>query len=130
MSITLTVTPNSLLSFLGFTNDQSGSTTITATTSYIFPFDEYISIWIENIGISSQDSKKCTYKIPMQPQTSNVIFWTPNKYNTQIVDNQNKQFLFEKLNISILDQYGNQLDNNGKDWSMTIETDVTGVCTR
>lgn len=66
----------------------------------------------------------------MQPQTSNVIFWTPNKYNTQIVDNQNKQFLFEKLNISVLDQYGNQLDNNGKDWSMTIETDVTGVCTR
>jgi hypothetical protein len=126
---TLTVPPQSLLSFLGFTDGQTGSSII-ATNSYIFPFDEYISIWIENIGISSHDIKKCTYKIPMQPQTSNVIFWTPNKYNTQIVDNQNKQFLFEKLNISVLDQYGNQLDNNGKDWSMTIETDVTGVCTR
>jgi hypothetical protein len=27
------------------------------------------------------------------------------------------------LNISVLDQYGNQLDNNGINWSMSIEID-------
>jgi hypothetical protein len=120
--VTLTVTPYSLLSFLGFTNGQSGST-ITATNPYIFPFDEYISIWIENFGTSSQDIKQCTYKIPMQPQRSNTIFWTTNNYNKQIVINQNRQFPLSKLNISVLDQYGNQLDNNGVNWSMSIEID-------
>jgi hypothetical protein len=122
MSITLTVPTNSLLSFLGFTNGQSG-TTVTATNSYIFPFDEYISVWIHELGISSQDIKQCTYKIPMQPQTSNVIFWTTNNYNKQIVVNQNRNFPLSKLNISVIDQYGNQLDNNGIDWSMSIEID-------
>lgn len=120
--VTLTVPPLSLLGFLGFTNGQSGST-ITATNPYIFPFDEYISIWIENFGISSQDIKQCTYKIPMQPQISNTIFWTTNNYNKQIVVNQNRQFPLSKLNISVLDQYGNQLDNNGVNWSMSIEID-------
>jgi hypothetical protein len=120
--VTLTVTPLSLLGFLGFTNGQSGST-ITSTNPYIFPFDEYISIWIENFGTSSQDIKQCTYKIPMQPQGSNTIFWTTNNYNKQIVVNQNRQFPLSKLNISVLDQYGNQLDNNGVDWSMSIEID-------
>jgi hypothetical protein len=120
--VTLTVPPLSLLGFLGFTNGQSGST-ITATNPYIFPFDEYISIWIENFGISSQDIKQCTYKIPVQPETSNVIFWNKNKYNKQIVCNQNIQFPLSKLNISVLDQYGNQLDNNGVNWSMSIEID-------
>lgn len=120
MSSTLTVAPNSLLSFLGFTNGQTGST-ITATSPYTFPFDKYISIWIENFGISSQDIKQCTYKIPIQPETSNVIFWNKNNYNNQLVLNQNRHFPLEKLNISVLDQYGNQLDNNGIDWSMSIE---------
>jgi hypothetical protein len=117
MSSTLTVPPNSLLSFLGFTNGQSGST-ITATSPYTFPFDKYLAIWIENFGISSQDIKQCTYKIPIE---SNVIFWTTNNYNKQIVVNQNRHFPLDKLNISVLDQYGNQLDNNGIDWSMSLE---------
>lgn len=121
---TLTVPPQSLLSFLGFTDGQTGSS-FSATNSYLFPFDEYISIWIENFGTSSQDITKCTYKIPIQPQTSNVIYWTTNNYNKQVVVNQNRSFPLDRLNISVLDQYGNQLDNNGKDWSMTIETDET-----
>jgi hypothetical protein len=40
-----------------------------------------------------------------------------------VVVNQNRSFPLDRLNISVLDQYGNQLDNNGKDWSMTLETD-------
>lgn len=117
---TLTVPPNSLLSFLGFTNGQSGSS-VTATNPYTFPFDNYISVWIENFGLSSQDIKQCTFKIPVQPQLSNTIYWNTYNYHRQIVVNQNKQFPFDKLNISVLDQYGNQLDNNGLDWSMSIE---------
>ena len=120
MATTLTVPPNSLLSFLGFTNGQSGYS-IMSNNSYIFPFDEYVSIWIDNLGVSSQDIKQCTYKIPVNPNTSNTIFWSTNNYNKQLVVNQNKHFPLDKLNISVIDQYGNQLDNNGIDWSMSIE---------
>jgi hypothetical protein len=120
---TLYAPSNSLLSFLGFTNGQTGSrlSTIQATNSYLFPFDEYISIWIENIGTSSLDLRQVTYKIPIQPRTSNTIFWTDNNFNKELVENRNRQFPLDKLNISVIDQYGNLIDNNGIDWSMSLE---------
>ena len=108
-------TPNSLLSLLGFTDGQSG----TATNSYTFPFDDYINIWIENVGASSQEFQQITYKIPV---TAGTIYWTNNNVNKQIVKNRTYDFPLSKLNIKVLDRFGNQLDNNGQDWSFSIRT--------
>jgi hypothetical protein len=30
-------------------------------------------------------------------------------------------FPFSKMNIYVLDRFGNQLDNNGQDWSFSIK---------
>jgi hypothetical protein len=111
----LTCPPNSLLSLLGFTDGQSG----TATNSYTFPFDDYINIWIENVGASSQEFQQITYKIPV---TAGTTYWTNNNVNKQIVKNRSYDFPLSKLNIKVLDRFGNQLDNNGQDWSFSIRT--------
>jgi hypothetical protein len=111
----LTCPPNSLLSLLGFTDGQTG----TATNSYIFPFDDYINIWIENVGASSQEFQQITYKIPV---TAGTTYWTNNDVNKQIVKNRSYDFPLSKLNIKVLDRFGNQLDNNGQDWSFSIRT--------
>ena len=115
LSLPLSVNTNSLLSLLGFVNGQSSAT---ATNPYMFPIDDYLNIWIENVGTSSQEPQQITYKIPVTPGT---IYWTNNNINKQIVKNRNYDFPFSKMNIFVLDRFGNQLDNNGQDWSFSIK---------
>jgi hypothetical protein len=115
LPLPLSVNTNSLLSLLGFVNGQSSAT---ATNPYMFPIDDYLNIWIENVGTSSQEPQQITYKIPVTPGT---IYWTNNNINKQIVKNRNYDFPFSKMNIFVLDRFGNQLDNNGQDWSFSIK---------
>ena len=113
---------NSLLNLLGFTDGQTfGGGSVTATNSFVFPFDRYVSIWVENIGTSSQEPQKITYKVPLNNTTSNIIYWARNSVNDQIVFNQNRQFPLRRFNITVYDQFGNQLNNNGVDWSFSIK---------
>jgi len=115
---TISAPPNSLLNLLGFVDGQSISASTPAQNSYVFPFDNYVNIWIENIGKSSQEPQQITYKIPIQPGTT---YWTNNNVNNQVVNNQNCVFPFSRINISVRDRFGNLLDNNGQDWSFTIK---------
>ena len=115
---TISAPPNSLLNLLGFVNQQSISASTPAQNSYVFPFDDYVNIWIENVGISSQEPQQITYKIPIQ---SGTTYWTNNNVNRQIVNNQNAVFPFSRMNISVFDKFGNLLNNNGQDWSFTIK---------
>jgi hypothetical protein len=116
---TISAPTNSLLNLLGFVDGQpiSGSTAA-AQNRYVFPFDDYVNIWIENIGPSSQEPQQITYKIPIKPGTT---YWTNNNVNDQIVINQNSEFPFSRMNISVRDRFGNPLNNNGRDWSFTIK---------
>jgi hypothetical protein len=106
-----------LASLLGWTNEDI---TGNATYRYQFPFDTYIIVYIENIGSSSQDSNKITYKIPYD-QASSTIYWSRNNQNTQKVYNAGSIYPFNRLNIKVFDRYGNPLSNNGVDWSFTLK---------
>lgn len=111
----LTVTPNSLLNLLGY---SLGNPSGTSTQSYSFPFDKYLNIWMENIGTSSNENQKITYKVPI---SSSKTFWTNNSFNKQLIFNQNSQFPLNRLNVQVLDQFGNKIDNNFLDWSFTLK---------
>jgi len=106
-----------LATLLGWTSEDI---TGDATYRYQFPFDTYIIVYIENIGSSSQDSNKITYKIPYD-QASSTIYWTRNNQNTQKVYNAGSIYPFNRLNIKVFDRYGNPLNNNGVDWSFTLK---------
>ena len=119
-TVTMNVQPLSLLSFLGFTNGQVG-TAITGTNAYIINFDTYISIWIQNIGTSSLDGQQITYKVPVTGGSGSIIQYTESSNWEQKVLVTDRSNRLDRLIITIVDRFGNIINNNGLDWSMTLE---------
>ena len=117
------VTPNSLLSFLGYnhTSTTAVAATLTGTYPYTLNWDTYINIWIENIGQSSMEPAQITFKLPLSTLTNNVLYWSVGSQNTQYMEVFNKNVRIDRLNIVVLDRFGTILNNNGLDWSMSFD---------
>lgn len=122
-ALTLNVASLSLLSFMGFTDGQTG-TFITATNSYIINFDTYINIWIENLGQSSLEPSQITFKLPLNVTSGGILQWTELSQFTQKVIVTDRGARLDRLNITVLDRYGNIINNNGIDWSFTLEIEA------
>ena len=117
---TMNVQPETLGSFLGFTDTQQG-TFITGTNSYIINFDTYVSIWIENLGTSSLEPSQITFKIPIDVGSGSILHYTELKQHEQFVPVSDMGVRVDRLNIVVLDRFGNVLNNNGLDWSFTLQ---------
>ena len=118
---TVSAPPNSLLNLLGFTDGQTFSAgKVTATNSFVFPFDRYVSIWIENIGPSSEEPQKITYKVPVNGAVGNVIYWDENSQFYQNIKVTDRNARVDRLNITVYDRFGNPMNNNGLDWSFSL----------
>jgi hypothetical protein len=117
------VTQNSLLSFLGYTQTTTTAVaaTLTGTYPYTLNWDTYIIIWIENIGQSSMEPVQITFKLPLSSLTNNVLYWSESSQNNQYMQVFNKNTRIDRLNIVFLDRFGNILNNNGIDWSMSFD---------
>jgi hypothetical protein len=117
----------SLANLLGFTATQTltGATALAGTVPVtLFNQDTYVNIWIENLGTSSQDISQTTFKVPIAlpvPQYNNVFYWAEQSQNEQLVCVTDSGARVDRLNIQVLDRYGQQLNNNGVDWSLTLE---------
>lgn len=120
---TFNVQPQTLLSFLGFSNGQSGAS-IQATYNYLVNFDTYLNIWIENLGTSSLEPRQITFKVPVGAAYGDTIQWVENAQNEQCVVVSDRGVRLDRLNIQVLDRFGNLLNNNGLDWSFTIEIEA------
>jgi hypothetical protein len=117
-------TYNSLLWFLGFrhTATQTTGTSFRATAPYTLAWDTYISVFIENVGTSSPENSQITFKIPLSTISNGGIFWTENTQNKQS-KMFNSATRLSYLNITFYDRFGNILNNNGLDWSMSLDID-------
>ena len=116
------VTPNSLLSFLGYTHlTQVSGTALTATNPYTLNWDTYINMWIENVGQSSLEPAQITFKIPLNSTTNGVAYWSEGSQNIQKICITDKSVRIDRLNIVFQDRFGNILNNNGLDWSMSFD---------
>jgi hypothetical protein len=107
---TLYITPNSPLNLLGF---NAG----TVSSDVTIPFDPYVSIFIENVGTSSRETLKISYKIPVQ-QNQSTTFWNKNNKNVQLLKCPDGRLA--NLNIKVLDRHGNQMFSD-LDWSLDIK---------
>jgi hypothetical protein len=81
----------------------------------------YISIWIENIGQSSLEPVQISFKIPLSGTLNNVMFWTEGVQHQQIIDVSDKCVRVDRLKVVVLDRFRNRLNNNGVDWSFSID---------
>lgn len=115
----------SLGSLLGFTNGQSASfpNSIVATNSYIMNFDTYLNIYIEKFGASSPESYKSTFKIPNTVTSGGILYWSENSQDSQIVQTTDSSNRVDRLIIKVHDRFGEVLNNNGLDWSFSIEVE-------
>jgi hypothetical protein len=115
-------TPNSFLAFMGYTPTQVlTGLTITATYNWLLNFDNYITIWIENLAQSSQETNQITFKIPMNNVSSNTIYWTEASQNRQKILVSDKGPRVDRLNVTVRDFLGYVLDNNGVDWAFSMD---------
>ena len=120
----ITVPALSLGAFLGFTNGQScpgTNTVITGTNSYIINFDTYITIWIGEIGTASLDPQQITYKVPLTTGSGTIIQYSEGSTWPQKVIYTDRSNRLDRLTIVVLDRFGNIINNNGIDWSFTLE---------
>ena len=123
-SATITTLPTRTLgSLLGFSNGATG-TSITATGSYITNFDTYMNIWINNLGTCSQETTQCTFKIPLDSGPGTIVHWTENMKNESRVAVTDSGAIVDRLMITVVDRFGQPLNNNGLDWSMTLEIEA------
>jgi hypothetical protein len=125
-NITIVIPPNlsypTVPSLLGFTSTQTlTGTTLVGVNSYILNFDTYINIWFENLGTSSLDPAQITYKIPVSVQNGSILQWAENTQHEQILMVTDNAARVDRLNILVLDRFGLPLNNNGLDWSFTLE---------
>lgn len=123
-SATITIPPNltypTLANLLGFTNGQTGIS-ITATNSYILNFDTYVYLYIRNLSVSSTENQLTTFKIPVNAASGQILHWSENSQDTQSVPICYSVETIDRLIIQVYDRYGNLMDNNGIDWSFTLQ---------
>jgi hypothetical protein len=111
----------SLASLLGFVPSQTlAGSSITSQNAYLLNFDTYLNIWIENIGPSSLEPAQITYKIPVNGTVGNVIHWNENSQFYQTIKVTDRNARVDRLNITVYDRFGNPMNNNGLDWSFSL----------
>lgn len=114
--------PLSLGYFMGFTSDQIG-VIIVANKSYSIDFDNYVNIYIENLRNSCMEPYAATFKIPITAQKGGIELWTSDNRFKQSIEIFDPDYKIDRFNIQVRDRFGLPLDNNGIDWSFTLEVE-------
>jgi hypothetical protein len=51
------------------------------------------------------------------------MHWADNSQNSQSIAVTDRNARVDRLNITVLDRFGNILNNNGLDWSFTLDVE-------
>lgn len=143
-SYTLSFTESPLLKLLGMTSQPISNYSITGVQNLAFPnhyqlsINTYVILYIQNLPISTTTASglNSTFKIPLSnnSQTLNVSQVIGNqKMNTYFYDEQTqfiqklqlseKNFVLDKVKISVYDRTGLLLNALPLDWSFSLEVE-------
>ena len=67
------------------------------------------------------EPSQTTFKVPVTVGSGSIMHWLENAQNSQTTIVTDRGVRLDRLNIQVLDRYGNILSNSGIDWSFTLE---------
>ena len=119
----VTVVPTTtwdLARVFGFTSSATG-TSITSASVYNLNSDLYVAVVFDNLTTSNLTSyPQRTFKLPVSVSFGTTYYYSENSWFCQeVVCNDN----VDRLNMRVIDRFGNQLDNQGVNWSFLLEFD-------
>jgi len=77
-----------------------------------------------SLGRSSLENNKITFKVPITVPSGGVQFFQELTSFKQSVEVSDRSLLFDRIDMQILDRFGQPMDNNGIDWSFTLEIEA------
>jgi hypothetical protein len=118
---TIQFTKSRLLNIiLGFTS-LSYTNNITAENNYLLAYDNYISMFIQDIPVKSSSftTQLISFKIPLNAVNGVVYYLQELNSFSQSVEFTYKNYVLSNLRIVIFDRFGIQL-TNGLDYSFSL----------
>ena len=120
-----TLLPNlqpNILSLIGFKNNQTTAGVgipMYALSAFRTSFDDYVTIYMPYFRSSSSEPFPISFKVQVKDHP--VVFYTSGMGYEQLLINTDTTVRLQSLAVQVHDRFGNLLNNNGLDWSFTIE---------
>jgi len=114
---------NFLTQIFGFTNLPTTYTnSITSSRIYNLNYDNYLSIYCPNIPhkSSSFSNQLMTFKIPFNSVSGSIYYTAENISYSHYIEITDEHFVLDRVQIQVYDQFNNQLNNRGVNWSFTL----------
>ena len=115
-----------ILGFRGATDTLVSNIYSAKSSNYNLNADSYFLLYILSLNsMNANMSNGCfaTYKIPMTSFNNSVQYYFSSSTFEQFVQITDTNLILSSLTCYILDRYGNNLQPNGLDWSMTLQVD-------
>ena len=103
--------------------DVLSSNQISFSNNYNLNPDNFISLYISNLPISSNHAsgRNNTFKIPLNATSGQIVFFHSFSGFIQPRTINDDNFVLEKLNIIMYDRFGYPINGGGGDFSFTLK---------
>lgn len=115
---------------LGLKSSNNSAITggITATISgqnvFNLNVDNYLNMYLENVPTDNNynfNGVLCSFKVSLNGVYGNIIYNNDENVFKQTVFISDENFVLREIRITMFDRFGNQIVNNGLDYSFSLE---------
>ena len=95
---------------------------LASSSTYNLNIDNYISLYIPQLSgcVSDMTGLNTTFKIPMNCVMGMTYFFQKNLNFEQEVEISDKNLVLNEINIIVYDRFGQNIENNGLDYSLSL----------
>ena len=95
---------------------------LASTSTYNLNPDNYISLYIPQFAgcVSDMSGINTTFKIPLNCIYGMTYFFQKNLNFEQELEIRDSGMILNEINITVLDRYGKNIENNGLDYSLSL----------
>ena len=116
---TITFNNSRLLSvILGFTKVSYPNTSF-AENNYLLGYDNYISIYFQDLPVKSTNNQLISYKIPLNAVNGMVYYMEELNSFSQFIEITDSNYILNRIRVIIYDRFGCIL-TNGLDYSFSL----------